>query len=319
MKAGFTLIEILIVLLITTMIGSLLFTVLNQANTGLRVTDRLIHESQRAIILRQQLEKDFSGAMVPVVAVLEDEAKQDEAKQGATKQDVQNQQTKKDDAKTQKKEAVKPLTKLFLGTNKDKELDTLTFITNNPLQVYWSEKTGRLKSRVARVVYRLVPSKDEKNVFALMRQEGDDLYYESYKPGDKQVREFVLIEGIRSLTVQYAYLVDGKEKNKKKEVKIEAAWNSDEKKNKDKRVEKQLPDWLIVTCVLWDVSRKATAVYEFKITKEATGAPPTAIVEEPQGSRLDVLARDIESKLQKARSQMTTSTAQAEAPAGAAE
>lgn len=339
MRPGFTLIEVLLALVIVAIMGSMLFTSLIQIQFGARVADDLIDESQRALIIHQQLEKDFMGVMVPVAAVFEEEEKN--AKKPAPQAPQQNQPAKQPEKvpePVEKKEKPKPVTKVFFASNRENNIDTLTFITNNPLQVFWSEKTGKAKPRVARVVYRLVPEKDAKNVFKLVRQEGSDLQFDAYKPGStKEIREFMLADNIKSLSITYHYVVEpkkddkgtNKEKEKeKKEVKTTKEWNSDEKEQKEKRGGKQYPDWITITCALWDIKRERSTDYEFKIQHIALGLPPTAKVEElpaqnkpaggPQGapgqqppvqpSNLDILAQQIDAMLSGARSQMLTAT-----------
>lgn len=330
MKPGFTLIEVLLALVIVAIMGSMLFTALVQINSGARIADTLIDDSQRALIIHQQMEKDFMGVMVPVAAVFEEEEKN--AQKGAPQTPPQTQNAKPPEKAVEPKAKEKPkvVTKVFFATNKETNLDTLTFITNNPLQVYWSEKIGKIKPRIARVVYRLVAEKDTKNVFKLMRQEGQDLYFDAYKSGGtKEIREFMLADNIKSFAISYHYIVEPKkdEKNKssekeKKEVKTVKEWNSDEKEQKEKRGGKQYPDWIAITCSVWDVARERSTEYEFKLHHPALGLPPTDKISElpipgPQleppvntqgkpnaaapGSELDNLAKHIEAMLNGAR------------------
>ena len=43
-----------------------------------------------------------------------------------------------------------------MARNKDGAFDQLTFITTNPLQVYWSGKAGERKAACGTVMYKLI-------------------------------------------------------------------------------------------------------------------------------------------------------------------
>jgi prepilin-type N-terminal cleavage/methylation domain-containing protein len=317
MRAGFTLLEVLLVLAIVGIMGTMLFTSLTQINLGSRVADSMIDDSERALLLHQQLEKDFMGVMIPVGAVFEEEEK-DKSKPSEQKAPAQSKATTQE-----KKEKAKVVTKVFFANMKDTNLDTLTFITNNPLQVFWSEKVGKLKPLIGRVVYRLVPEKNVKNLFTLKRQESSELQFDAYKiGGTKEIREFAVVEGIQSLSIEYSYVLEPKEKEEKKkeekskrEVKTEKEWNSDDKEQKKKRDGKEFPDWITVKFVLWDEAREKTQEYEFKIEHIALGLPPSNKVEEPEtpqtqnkeegpGSNLEILAKNIDGLLKKGRAEL---------------
>ena len=67
---------------------------------------------------------------------------------------------KKSEAQNEgEKKPKKPLEKVFYSVNKEGNLNQLSFLTTNPLQVYWSSKAGSAKPRIARVLYTL---KEEK-------------------------------------------------------------------------------------------------------------------------------------------------------------
>ena len=123
-----------------------------------------------------------------------------------------NKRSQKNQKKEEKKEEkLKPkIDKIFFSENKGANLQTLTFISNNPLPVYWSKKAGKPQPKMVRIVYRLQPDPARRDSYRLMRQEGDDLSYAAYDPKiplEKQkYRPYEVIDGIKNLSVLYYYV-----------------------------------------------------------------------------------------------------------------
>ena len=91
--------------------------------------------------------------------------------------------------------------------NKEGNIDQLSFITTNSLQVYWSDKAGSAKPRIVRVLYMLKeePTKDAKKSYSLIRQESNNLEFDPIAKGGKDISEYVLAEGIKSATIEYTF------------------------------------------------------------------------------------------------------------------
>lgn len=250
---GFSLIEVLIALAIASIIGVALFTTLTQMNSLTQNADTIMYEDGRITLLHNQLKKDLSGAFVPTQAV---------------EQPLDKEKKNK-----------KPLQKIFYGTNQEKGmLNTLTFITTNPLASY-----GSSKPRVARIMYRLIAEKESGNppTYTLYRQQGNDLEYDSYKQDNKKNRSYMLAEDIKSVTIDYAtYKKQEKKTGAPEVVEIVKEWDSDKLDVKDKeetpakkeekapndksqsaeKKEKKERTWLPlyakITITLWDQHKK---------------------------------------------------------------
>ncbi len=180
MKPGFTLLEIILATALAAIISVALIFMLQQMNGTLMRVDRTTDLDMRATILQNQMERDLAGAFAPTDFSATNTS--GEAKKGRPKK----------------------IEKIFWG---DKTLETLTFITNNPLQAYWGERSGKPQPKIVRVVYRLIPDAKRKDVYTLMRQEGADLDVDSYA-GDSSVNKgYAMIEGIRSIDIQYTTLI----------------------------------------------------------------------------------------------------------------
>lgn len=251
-RSGFSLVELLVATLIASLLGSLLFSALYQVNRGVPVIDTRTDVYEKAAIVNAQLERDLSGVTATNEYYVRQLSLRQEAWAGKKKAEEKSEQdkskTEKEKAAKEKAEALeekseekpkKPLEKIFYGTNKEGAFDQLTFITTNPLQVYWSGKAGQAKPRVARVMYKLVeeaPSKTGKKSYRLIRQESSNLELDSFNK--ETAPEQVLADGIKSLTVEYTAIIPEQEK---KEAQKETAEKTEKKKKKEI---KKVADWL---------------------------------------------------------------------------
>ncbi len=263
MKHGFVLIEIIIALMIASVIGVALLNSFSTINKSASSIDNYVQTHEKAATLLYQFERDIAGAFVP----FEPEQEEDQQKQAQ-----QPSPAPADAVVAVKKEKQKPLTHIFYGTNQDDgRLDELTFITNNPLQIYASSGMGKSNVRVARVAYRLKPEnkkkiKKKKPSFVLVRQESFDLDYDSLeKKSKKEVRSYEVIDGVRSIKVKYGF--ERKEKEAKQEAQktsapatnAKPAQKEAPKKNykivdewDDQEQETRIPKDVQVSLALWD-------------------------------------------------------------------
>jgi len=249
MKQGFVLIEILFASAIASLISISLFAAFYQANRSTQILDNIIEAHTNIIILSNLMEKDISGAFIPL-QVYEDKKNK---KEGDKKTDPDEKKSKP------------ALTKIFFSSNQNGMLDILTFITNNPLQGYWDDETGSLKPRIARVVYHLREEKGigSKKSYALYRQESSNLDFEAFKKDAAQpVREYQVVDRIKKLSVSYTQEITKKEQTTNgekvtKEYKKVDDWDTDEPGavNKDTVVSK-LPYSVSIDVAFWDMKKE---------------------------------------------------------------
>ena len=254
MKHGFMLIELIVSTLIASMVAGILLTALAQGTRFQTAVDNTVDTSLRIGIVSNQLEKDLMGAFVPTQAETikkeEGEDQDEEAPAAETnKPDAKKPDEKKsDEKKGEKKEKPKPIEKIFYATNKEGNLDTLTFITNNPLVVFVGKDVGVVKPKIVRVQYTLKPEADKPHSYALHRQESNELDLAQYK----NVRSYEVIGGIKSLSINYTARVEKKleaakaaeaqkEQKKSYEYKTSKDWVSERKKEGDKDKEQEFP------------------------------------------------------------------------------
>jgi hypothetical protein len=243
MKHGFMLIELIIATLIASMVAGILLTALNQSSRFQMFIDDTVDMSMRIGVVANQLEKDLMGAFIPVQAELtekKEEEAQDEEAEGAEQTIIQAPDEKKsekqpDEKKTAKKEKQKPLEKIFYATNKEGNVDLLTFITNNPLVVYVGKDVGVVKPRIVRVQYSLKPEADTEDSYILQRQESNELDLNQWK----NIRSYEVIGGIKSFSATYTARIESSSAKAS-----EDSRKASESKEKIKYEYKTLKDWV---------------------------------------------------------------------------
>jgi prepilin-type N-terminal cleavage/methylation domain-containing protein len=234
---GFTLVELLIATAVASILGAFLFAAVYQINRGVPRIDTLTYVNEKAAILNAQLERDLSGVTVP---------NEFYARQKSSSGTQPTEQSKEPQSSKQKK----PLEKFFYGTQKEGQFDQLSFITTNPLQVYWGAKSGSAKPRIARVQYRVEEepknSKDKnaKKSYHLIRQESDNLEPDAVGAGKEGATSHVIAGGIKSIRTEYSAVLISEQKEPEPKEPKESKDNKAEQKPKKKKEIKKTADWL---------------------------------------------------------------------------
>ena len=247
---GFSLIELMITLLIGSMIIAGLFSTLYQVGRAQITIDTITDVHQRAAILFNHLERDIMGAFIP-------------------EQVNPIKKPKKDGDDTEKEKIINKI--FWAKAREDKNIETLTFITNNPLEVYLGAKNSEPKPRVARIVYRVQPQKGAKDSFIITRQEGAQLNYDLYKKKAdiKKVQPaYEMISDIASLSITFLALDAKKSKEtKKQEYTKSKDWNSDKKSDSEKKkgVQYKLPEFVEIALSLWDINHEKKFAFNYTI------------------------------------------------------
>ncbi len=254
MKAGFTLIELIASLALTGMLMSLLFSSFFLTNRSISIAEPLIEADVRCALIHNQLVKELEGVFIPVQAELK--------KTGSSVV-----------ASSLEKNQPKPLDKIFYSTNKNNRLEILSFITNNPLKIYYDEKSGTPKPAVVRVVYRLIETKDKN--YTLLRQESSTLEFEAFEvKASKPIRSYEVANNIKNITMEYAF---GKKSDAKKESIDQTAsgggeivrtseWHFDEWRKKDPKTSMpRVPQFVTMKMVLWDAQLVHENIFDIMI------------------------------------------------------
>ncbi len=261
MKKGFILIEIMIGMVVAGLLSTALLATIMQISRLQQTITSITSIYGRVSIFNQQLERDITGAFVP------------------TQYDLLQTATDK------KEEKAKPIDKIFYGVSKGNggRFDYLTFITSNPLEIFFGIKEVKLKPRVARVVYRLVPDKRRKNSYVLLRQEGTTrLAFDTYKEDAQgEFRAYEMVDGIQDLSVRFISIEEKEDKEKKKvsyTYKKVPDWKDvDEKKQEEPKKESRpperprpkLPQYVELTLSLWDTVYEKYKTFTMTIPVES--------------------------------------------------
>ncbi len=299
-RPGFTLIELLVATFIAGLLSVLLFAAVYQINRFVPVIDSMTDLYERAALVNAQLERDLSGVTVPNEYYARMPKKEAVKKEGEQKK-AANEKTKKADEtlrqaqgerggqneeKSEDNQPKKPLEKVFYGINKDGIFDQLSFITTNPLQVYWSTKAGSAKPRVARVLYKLKQEPKPKTgpqLYSLIREETGNLEYDAL--GKEHAKEYVLAQGISGMTVEYTAVLPEEKKDEKmasekqgtlrqaqgeREIKKTRDWlgkSPQEAPQPEAPKEKAplAPQLIEFTVNFWDAHKKRAVPFTFKI------------------------------------------------------
>jgi len=255
MRQGFVLLEIIIALALGALILSALWMTFFQVNTAYKMADRWIDFDMRAAVVQHQFERDLSGAFVPMILIKKEKAISEK------KSSFAKQSEKKASEKKETKKEDRALENSFISKNKDGNLQFITCVTSNPLQIY-----GNKKPRVARVTYSLVPEKSsDKKTYQLIRQETQSLPF--VEPREGLVKGQELAAGIQSLTVDVGVRLIEENKKKttdgeKKSPKLEIfkTWG----KEQIKKSKKQTPDFVTMTISFWDKQKKRSQRFVFR-------------------------------------------------------
>jgi len=229
MKPGFSIIELVMVMAISTIISTTLFQIYNQITHNMLRVERFIYEDTQLLTVKNRLEKDVSGlsSIWFTQEQLEKNKKSEKDKQ--KKESTGLQENKKSN--------------YFYSINKDENLDTLMFLTTNGLRSF-----GSVENRFVRVVYHLEKDSENKNLFMLMRKEigtpTENIDEEVLKKG----KFYKLLSGLKSIEMTY-YLIDKKALKQKAKSLQNAQSSADDK---SEPTEEQKP--FIRSVKQWEIS-----------------------------------------------------------------
>lgn len=287
-KPGFTLVEVLLASAIAAIMTGLLFMVVRQLNSSVPVIDRRADIYEKAAIVNAQFERDLSGITAPNEFYARQKLAKDKQEQSPTEQKKGEKQKKNEDEKKPKEieentqpadqTPKKPLEKIFYSMNKDGMFDQLSFITTNPLQIYWG-KSGSAKPRIARVTYNLQEEKNTrknaKKSYRLVRQESPILDWDQFK-SDQSIKEYTLVDNIKSLAVEYSAVVVPKEQAAKsgqaeqsktpakKEIEKKKDWTGKAEEGATKKLP-LVPGLAQFDLVLWDQKQQRSVPFTFTV------------------------------------------------------
>jgi len=200
-RQGFSLVEILVALMISSIVGALLYSILSQT---VRTTDRVnssVDTQGDLWIVSEQLERDITGIVLLAPPELKatdtatgQEVGAEEGAEASQKSMVQSMKSEDENESVEWASDTMP----FVGSLKEGKLATLSFITTSALPD--PEHPG---SRLVRVRYFLQPQRGDASVAQLMREES---VYSAKDAGDaSKARAYSLLSRVESLTASRSW------------------------------------------------------------------------------------------------------------------
>ncbi len=199
MKYGFSLPELLIGITISSLLVAMTLGVFSTLTRTSRTVNFKIDYDIQSTLAYTRIQEDIIGACIPVQVAIQNMQK----KEAQKAKQAQQEQNNGFENSTESASQIPPLDHIFVVETSNKQLNTLTCITNCPARVYWNNRLGKPRPMLARVIYRLEKEEnsDGTSSYALYRQEGSDLSFDAYDPGSTQNRNHKILSNITSCTV----------------------------------------------------------------------------------------------------------------------
>lgn len=272
-RMGFTLIEIIIALLVSSMLAMIVLRTFRQSTTTFQRITTVIDDNAELLGLYSQLERDLMGAFVPAVwkePVVQDVKEAEQAAKAAAQKTKDIQQTKKE----QGEQAVQVAAKrpAFSTVIKDGKLEQLSFVTTNAFVVF-----DEPAARAVRVTYKLVEQQQEENAkerrYRLLREETPYVAEGAVYGRRRQTRVYPLLINITNLAGLFSALEEktsDKDKKASSELISLSEWGTDAQKKKSKRV---MPEWVKLTGSVVSPVSKKTLPFTFQFHLPSLAQP----------------------------------------------
>ncbi len=233
---GFTLIELIIAIALSTIVSLILYNLLSQSSKTAQNIETLTDLDRKNYVLYRQLYTDLSCAFLPTQLY-----ELEMTTTGTQQAKVAPEQEKKF-----------TIEQPFFAQDSKDNIGEISFITTNALQNY-----PDITPNVVRVVYRLLPDKESPPYFKLFRQQSNDLSTKVLKDNDgSQFRMYEIADGIRFFKAKYFDLKKDRDANK--ETLIEkSAWNSDEMEKEKKNL---IPEYVELEYEILNDQKKKSAI-----------------------------------------------------------
>lgn len=212
-RSGFTILELTMVLAISTIMMSGLFEMYQQVIRNMQRIERFVFEDMQIVTLKTRLEKDFLGLSVIWFA---QQKLQDQ-------QDAEQKNSAQASASDRAQEKLVSL--YFYSINKHENLDFFTLVTVNPLQSY-----GAHQKHFARVVYQVQPDPIHKNMFRLMRKEIASVNEFVDEKSLAQGKFYQVIDGIKSIQTTYHFMDQKELQQREKQAEQQDKKSTDQQK-----------------------------------------------------------------------------------------
>lgn len=221
-RRGFSLLELVIGIMISTILMSAALTIYNQIGKGAGIVQKITMQDTKIMILKDRLSRDlagishrwFSEKVYSDLKKAKDSPKKSPEKASEDKkEEPKNSELKKEDKK------IKSMHFFFSGTAEN-NLDFFTFITTNPMQIY-----GQTKTCFSRIVYKTIAEVNNPKALRLMRKQEDKGAQDIDKEKITDGSFYELAGNISKIEIEYGFTTPSKqEQEKNPEQKVSFKW-----------------------------------------------------------------------------------------------
>lgn len=188
MRPGFSLLEIIIALAISSFVGIMIFNTISLLQRASSRYNQLITIDSQQQLLFSHMQKDISSMVLPLWGF------------------APNQKDKKEEQEKAQQDYIK---RFGLQIEVENErLKSLSFVTTSVLRTY-----GPPKTRLARVRYILLPDAKHEGFFTLMRQESPELAMQDF---ERTHTAYAIAFGIKACTIACTSIIESDQDNKRK-------------------------------------------------------------------------------------------------------
>lgn len=269
-KLGLSLIELLLVTALSAIILSSLALTLRFILQSRQIVENTVSFGSRVTLLQTQFDRDFAGVVVPVpseatvtttTTTTPQQAQQtDKPKAANETQKKANRTANREEKKEEEKAQL-----VFYASVQGKDLEKLSFVTDNSIAALVSSAVEKTLPHVVRVIYHLVPDNRHAGSFILLREERADLG-KSFLEGDKESsKRYELIDGIAHLSLTYGFVIVEEQKKgeqkqpeqkEQKRINTTAAWQPGKKEKLP-----PFPHFIKMELSLWDSAYRKQQKY----------------------------------------------------------
>lgn len=264
---GFSILELVIGLMISTMLITISFSIYNQIVRSTQFVQRVTTTDIHAIILKDRLQNDILGIM-PLWFTKKDY--EESAKAKTSTQPKESEHEEQPESKENKQETSKNKENNFFYSSNHtthNTFDCFSFITTNPLHMYGSSE----HKPCVRVVYRLQNDTTHESQFRLFRKEIDDLEF-NLEAIHNSGALYEIASNIKTFSIEFGFIDPIKTSNQteKKEAaplqdkSIEFTWINEWDAKKESTIKKPiLPKFIKIKIVFTEEKSTHEQEYNF--------------------------------------------------------
>jgi prepilin-type N-terminal cleavage/methylation domain-containing protein len=263
LQKGFSILELIISIMISTILMTAALTIFQQVSSGSRKIQNVTSKDLSLMILEKRLSDDLLG-LSPVWFTKENITKKPEAQNESAKT------AKSSDTKKQSLEQKEPnieKNNFFYAQTQNNQLDFMTFISTNTLQSF---ATPRLY--IARIVYLLQPDPNKSGFFMLQRKEEAQISNEINIEKIRQGTFYTIVKNIKNCSLEYGFIDLSPEKRAKspdKEWKMKwvQQWGKEQENEKTENSDSEqytpkLPDTVRIKITLQEFENGPTSEHQ---------------------------------------------------------